>query len=175
MHDWNSIPDLSPSALATIESRTREVGEYLFAHLEEVRASVFQRRWWDDQLMNLAMKDDSLKVQLFRFVDVLPMLQTTDEVVDHLQQYLREVRSRVPVALRAALGIGRRTAFTRAAVARLAKLSAVDLARRFIAGTNTREVLASAKRERELDRGFTLDILGEAVTSHLEADRFFRS
>jgi RHH-type proline utilization regulon transcriptional repressor/proline dehydrogenase/delta 1-pyrroline-5-carboxylate dehydrogenase len=175
MFEWVSIPDIPAAGLAAIESRTREVGEFLFTHLEQERSSVFQRRWWDDQLMNLAMKDESLKVQMFRFVDVLPMLQTTDDVVDHLQQYLGEVRSQLPVAIRAGLGIGRRTAFTRAAIARIAKLSAMDLARRFIAGTNTREVVASAKRERDRDRGFTLDILGEAVTSHLEAERFFRS
>jgi RHH-type proline utilization regulon transcriptional repressor/proline dehydrogenase/delta 1-pyrroline-5-carboxylate dehydrogenase len=175
MQEWNSIPELSPAALAAIESRTREVGEFLFTHLEKEHTSVFQRRWWDDQLMNLAMRDESLKVQMFRFVDVLPMLKTTDEIVDHLQEYLGEARSQLPVAVRAALGIGRRTAFTRAAIARIAKLSAMDLARRFIAGTNTREVVESAKRERERDRGFTLDILGEAVISHQEADRFFHA
>ena len=54
--------------------------------------------------------------------------------------------------------------------ARAARLSAMDMARRFIAGTNTREVLAAARREREMGRGFTLDILGETVawcTTHL--------
>ena len=39
----------------------------------------------------------------------------------------------------------------------------MDLARRFIAGTNTDEVVEAAQRERKLNRGFTLDILGEAV------------
>lgn len=175
MDEWNCVPDLCPAALAATESRTREIGRYIFTHLDEDRPSVFQRRWWDDQLMNLAMQDESVKVQLFRFVDVLPMLQGNDEIVDHLQEYLSEVRSKLPVALRATLGLGRRTAFTRAAIARVAKLSAMDLARRFIAGTNTREVLESARRQRELDRGFTLDILGEAVISHGEAEQFFRA
>lgn len=175
MDEWNSIPDLSAEALAAVERRTREMGQHLFAHLDEDRPSVFQRRWWDDQVMNLAMKDELLKVQLFRFVDVLPMLDRPDDVVDHLREYLSEVRNQLPIALRAALGIGRQTAFTRAAIARLAKLSAMDLARRFIAGTNTREVVETARRERERDRAFTLDILGEAVTSHHESEQFFRA
>lgn len=175
MNEWQSIPDLQPDELRKIDSRTREIGLHLFSHLDQDRPTVFQRGWWDDQLMNLAMRDEQLKVQLFRFVDVLPMLHSSDEIVDHLHEYLSEVRDRLPVALRAGLGIGRRTAFTRAAIARAARLSATDLARRFIAGTNAREVLDTARRERERDRAFTLDILGEAVTSHQEAEKFFRA
>ena len=49
-----------------------------------------------------------------------------------------------------------------------------SFARRFIAGANTTEVLAAAMRERKLRRAFTLDILGEAVTSEVEADHYWR-
>jgi RHH-type proline utilization regulon transcriptional repressor/proline dehydrogenase/delta 1-pyrroline-5-carboxylate dehydrogenase len=173
--DWTDIPDFSQAELAAIESRTREIGHHLFQHLDEDRPSVFQRRWWDDQLMQLTMRDEALKVQLFRFVDVLPMLGTSEAVVEHLQEYLNEVRGRLPGAVRAALGIGRHTLLTRTAIARLARLSAMDLARRFIAGTNIREVVDSARRERELQRAFTLDILGEAVISRDESEKFFRA
>lgn len=173
--EWNGIPDLGESELAAIEQRTREIGHGLFEQLDDQRPNPLHRRWWDDRLMHWAMHDESLKVQLFRFVDVLPMLRSHDAVVEHLSEYLHQVRSRLPAAVRAALGIGRRTSFTRTAIARLAKLSAMDLARRFIAGTNTREVLDAAQRERRLRRGFTLDILGEAVTSDSEADAFFRA
>jgi RHH-type proline utilization regulon transcriptional repressor/proline dehydrogenase/delta 1-pyrroline-5-carboxylate dehydrogenase len=175
MDQWNSVPDLPADVLAAVEVRTREIGNQLFDDADEDRPSPFHRRWWDDQLMNLTMKDESLKVQLFRFVDVLPMLESSDAVVEHLQEYLGEVRGQLPGTIRAALGIGRRTALTRAAISRLAKLSAMDLARRFIAGTNAREVVESALRERQSDRAFTLDILGEAVTSHREAEQFFRA
>jgi RHH-type proline utilization regulon transcriptional repressor/proline dehydrogenase/delta 1-pyrroline-5-carboxylate dehydrogenase len=174
MNEWTEIPDLSPAELSTLEARTREIGEYLFAHLEDDRPGFFQRRWWDDQLMQLTMRDEALKVQLFRFVDVLPMLGTSEAVVEHLREYLNQVRGNLPGTVRAALGIGRHTSLTRAAIARLARLSAMDLARRFIAGTNVREVLDSAQRERERDRVFTLDILGEAVISEPESERFFR-
>ena len=161
MNEWNAVPDLSVAELDAIDIRTREIGEQLFTHVDDDRPNVFQRRWWDDQLMQLTMRDEALKVQLFRFVDVLPMLHSSAAVVEHLREYLNEVRGSLPAAVRSALGIGRHTSFTRAAIARLATLSAMDLARRFIAGTNTREVVDSALRERELDRAFTLDILGE--------------
>ena len=53
--------------------------------------------------------------------------------------------------------------------------SASSFARRFIAGTNTEEVVAAARLERQQGRGFTLDVLGEAVTSELEAADYFRA
>jgi RHH-type transcriptional regulator, proline utilization regulon repressor / proline dehydrogenase / delta 1-pyrroline-5-carboxylate dehydrogenase len=44
--------------------------------------------------------------------------------------------------------------------------------RRFIAGATPREVLAAAESERRRQHAFTLDVLGEAVTSETEADRY---
>ncbi len=173
--EWQGVPDFSEHDLAAIERRTQEIGHYLFEHLDDQRPSVLERRWWDERLMEWAMRDETLKVQLFRFVDVLPMLHTHEAVVGHLHEYLNEVRTHLPASVRTALGIGRRSSFTRAAIARLARLSAMDMARRFIAGTNVTEVLAAAARQRELRRGFTLDILGEAVTSDVEAERFFQA
>ena len=172
MQGWQGTEDLSDDALQAVEDRTREIGRYVFDHLDKQRPYFLQRRWWDDRIMDLAMKDEAVKVQLFRFVDVLPMLGSSDAVVGHLNEFLSDVRDQLPRPLGAALGIARRTSLTRGAVARAAKLSAMDMARRFIAGTNTDEVVAAAQRERKLNRGFTLDILGEAVISHVEADRF---
>ncbi|MCA9144241.1 MAG: L-glutamate gamma-semialdehyde dehydrogenase [Planctomycetales bacterium] len=172
---WSNVPDLAERDVAAIEQRTQELGHYLFEHLDEQRPNLLQRRWWDERLMEWAMRDEGLKVQLFRFVDVLPMLRTNEAVVGHLSEYLNEVRTHLPVAVRTALGIGRRSSLTRTAIARLARLSAMDLARRFIAGTNVNEVVEAAQRERHEGRGFTLDILGEAVTSDSEAERFFHA
>jgi RHH-type proline utilization regulon transcriptional repressor/proline dehydrogenase/delta 1-pyrroline-5-carboxylate dehydrogenase len=124
---------------------------------------MLRRQWWDDRIMAWAMDDAMLKVQLFRFVDVLPMLSTDAAVAEHLHEYLSEVE--LPGPIRTALRVARRSKLGRAALARMARLGARDHARRFIAGSNVDEVVAAARRERELGRGFTLDILGEAVTS----------
>jgi len=173
--DWRNFDDLADSQLAAAEQRTGEIGRELFGRLNEKRPTPLQRRWWDDRVMRLAMKDESLKVQLFRFVDVLPMLRTSEDVVAHLHEYLAPIRNRLPRTLSVALGLTQRAAIVRGAVGRAARLGALDLARRFIAGTNTGEVVAAAQRERQLGRGFTLDILGEAVISELEANQFFRA
>ena len=156
-----------------IESKTQEIGRFIFDHLRVQRPNVLQRRWWDDRIMSWAMKDELLKVQLFRFIDVLPMLHTDQAVFDHLDEYLGELGARLPLVMRTALTLGRSSSLGRKTLVKAARLNAMDYARRFIAGTNAREVLSAALGERTSKRGFTLDILGEAVTSELEAERFF--
>lgn len=172
-----SVPadSLSPAQRSAIEVLTQSIGREIFANLTGIKPHVWQRRWWDDRLLAWSMRDEELKVQLFRFVDVLPMLHSPESVSDHLHEYLDSVRDRLPSAARVALGVARRLPFTRAAVARAARLSAADFARRFIAGENIAQVLAAAKRERDLRRCFTLDILGEAVISDQEAEQHFRA
>ena len=40
------------------------------------------------RLMEWSMRDPAFKAQLFRFVDVLPTLDSSAEIVRHLQEYL---------------------------------------------------------------------------------------
>lgn len=165
---------LSEAVLKQIDVRARQIGLDVFAQLPDERPNVLDRRWWDDHLMNWSMADEHVKVELFRFVDVLPMLKTSEQITGHLHEYLSEVKHRLPSAMGVALGLAKRTPGVRGAVAKAARLAAADFARRFIAGSNVKEVLAAAKKQRELKRCFTLDILGEAVTSERDADVYFR-
>jgi RHH-type proline utilization regulon transcriptional repressor/proline dehydrogenase/delta 1-pyrroline-5-carboxylate dehydrogenase len=172
--EFTKLDELSPRELEKIERTTREVGNYVFTHLDQRQASVFDRRWWDDRIMAWAMRDESVKVQMFRFIDVLPMLASTPALVGHLHEYFHDVERHLPGAARLALAAATPDSLVGRALAIAARRNAMGHARRFIAGTNTAEVLAAAMRERKLRRGFTLDILGEAVTSEIEADRYWR-
>ena len=165
----------SSSQLAAIERTTQEIGRYLFDHLEQASASVLTRRWWDDRIMAWAMQDESVKVQMFRFIDVLPMLASSESVTQHLQEYFHDVQQQLPSAARLGLAVATPRSIAGRAVALTARRNALSHARRFIAGTTANEVLAAAMRERKLRRAFTIDILGEAVTSELEADRYLQA
>ncbi len=177
MPDTLALPfdDLAPNVRSAVEVLTQTIGRELLANRRESQPQIWQRRWWDDRLMAWSMQDEELKVQLFRFVDVLPMLRSADSVTGHLHEYLDKVRDQLPSAARVALGVAQRMPFTRAAVAKAARVSATDFAKRFIAGENVRQVLAAARRERDQHRAFTLDILGEAVISQREAEQYFRA
>ncbi len=171
MHD-----DLTPHALGKIEKTTQELGRHLFEHLSDRRPTLIERRWWDDRLMQWAMHDESVKVQMFRFIDVLPMLHSNAAIIGHLHEYFHDVRAaNLPAAVRLGMAVARPHTLIGRAVARAARRNALGQARRFIAGTTVAEVLAAARRERKLKRAFTLDVLGEAVTSELEADRYLQT
>ena len=167
------LEDFSTGELASIEQATQTLGRELLAQLARSRPRPWQRRWWDDRLMAWSMRDESVKVSMFRFVDVLPMLSDDVALVDHLQQYLGPVRQHLPWPMRFGLGLAKPGSWRGGLFAKLARRGVMGNARRFIAGTTIDEVLDAARRERAAERTFTIDLLGEAVTSEVEADRYF--
>jgi RHH-type proline utilization regulon transcriptional repressor/proline dehydrogenase/delta 1-pyrroline-5-carboxylate dehydrogenase len=164
--------ELNPAQLARIERTTQEIGRHLLTHAVAAQPSVLDRRWWDDRIMSWAMQDESVKVQMFRFIDVLPMLSEGTAVTQHLHEYFHDVRQHLPSAVRLGLAVATPHSIAGRALAMAARRNAMGHARRFIAGTKQNEVLAAAMRERKLRRAFTLDVLGEAVTSEAEAEHY---
>src|SRR5687768_11281674 len=130
--------DFSPVELDEIERATQRVGHQLFDRLGKRRPGIWDRRWWDDRIMQWAMADESVKVQLFRFIDVLPMLRTNEAVARHLHEYFEEVKQKLPAAARLGLDVATRTKLGGIAAAIAARRNAMSHARRFIAGTDTR-------------------------------------
>ncbi|MEZ6126127.1 MAG: proline dehydrogenase family protein [Planctomycetaceae bacterium] len=158
-----------------VEQRTREIGEDLFSRLQHRSPSVFHGRWWEDRLMHWAMQDEAVKVQMFRFVDVLPMLRDHTAIAQHLEEYFEDVKTHLPWAARIGLDLSVNNSILSRALAYNARTNAARMARRFIAGENASEVLKSVRQLRRNGFGFTLDLLGEAVISDAEADRYQQS
>ncbi len=157
---------------AAIEAETLEIGRALWAHLSRRSASIFERRWWDDRILSWAMADESVKVQMFRFVDVLPMLRTHEAVTRHLQEYFDEVRQHLPWAVRLGLEISQPNSVLGKALALNARSNALRMSQRFIAGAKVEEVLQTLVKLRKQGFAFTLDLLGEATTSERDADAY---
>ncbi len=155
-----------------VEDRTQEIGRELFSRLEHRSPSIFHGRWWEDRLMNWAMEDEAVKVQMFRFVDVLPMLRDHEAIARHLEEYFADVQERLPWAARIGLELSTGNSILSRALAYNARTNAARMARRFIAGENVGEVLQSVQKIRRNGFAFTLDLLGEAVISDIEADRY---
>src|SRR5262245_16683275 len=119
-----------------LEARTRDYGREIFARLGHTRPLPFGPRWWDDRLMEWTMADEAVKVQLFRFIDVLPMLRSPAAINRHLHEYFGEARDNLPGWMRFGLRWLPSDGFASRLLARTARHNAERLARRFIAGSN---------------------------------------
>ena len=133
---------------------------------------MFHVQRWEDRLLNWAMDDESVKVQMFRFVDVLPMLKDHTAIARHLEEYFQEAKERLPWAARLGLSLSTGNNILSRALAWNARTNVSRMARRFIAGEVVNEVLQSVQKLRRSGFAFTLDFLGEAVISDVEADQY---
>lgn len=167
--DTASPRPLDPDRL---EARVQEIGRSLLADSLAAQPTIVSPEWWGQQANELATSDDELKVRLFRLVDCMPMLDDPAAIDRHLREYIDDdVIARLPTALRLALQAAR-TGVLAPLAARAVRAATLAQARRFIAGTTPAEAARAAERERASQRGFTLDLLGEAVTSEAEADAY---
>src|SRR5262249_19350549 len=147
-------------------------GRDIFARLHRTAQVPFGPGWWDERLMEWTMGDEALKVQLFRFIDVLPLLRSPAEISRHLREYFAEAQDHLAGWLRLGVRWLPSRGWLGGLVARAAYRSAERLARRFIAGTNVQEALQTIARLRRRGLAFTVDLLGEATITEDEAARY---
>ncbi|MDX2035452.1 MAG: proline dehydrogenase family protein [Isosphaeraceae bacterium] len=159
--------DLPPSR-SPVERRALAIGREIFERVGR-GPKIWQRPWWDDRAMALAMSDPTVKVQLFRFIDVLPTLRSPAAVGRHLREYLEEAGDRVPWWMRWGVALAPPGTWAEAALASTARWSATHMARRFIAGETPDEASRTVMRLRGKQLAFTADLLGEAVITDGEA------
>src|SRR5579871_806853 len=155
-----------------IERLTQDYGREIFARIGHQGPWLLSPGWWDDRLMDWTMSDEAMKVQLFRFIDVLPLLHSPHEVNRHLFEYLSALGPDSPRWLRLGLGLLSRNGVIGRLVARTARSNAERLARRFIAGSHLDEAIQTIAGLRRRKLAFTIDLLGEATITEVEADRY---
>ena len=163
------------SRTISIEPRIQAIGRELFDRVTGDRQAFYHADRWTAALFEWSLQHDEAKLQLFRFVDVLPALDDDRELVRHLREYF-EGRP-VPFAglLRTALGIARVGGrLGEKAIGIMLRETVRRLARRFIAGATPGEARRAALAAREAGQAFTLDVLGEACLSEEEADAYQR-
>ena len=112
------------------------------------------------------MSDPAFKVQLFRFVDLFPMLKTDKQVYECLVEYLGQPGVRLPGWMGFGLKAG---GLAKGALAAAVTGRIKAMAGNFIAGADAAAALP--KLEELWDQGiaFSVDLLGEACLSNEEA------
>lgn len=156
----------------SVDVAVKAKGEQLFALMDkQPPPALFSKKGAYARLMDWSMKDPVFKTQLFRFVDVLPSLTSSGEIVRHLQEYLGDKAVELNPALKAGLAA---SSFAPALVAGPVKAQIVDMAGQFVAGVSGEDLIRQIRKNIKLGIATTIDLLGEAVVSEEEADVFLQ-
>jgi RHH-type transcriptional regulator, proline utilization regulon repressor / proline dehydrogenase / delta 1-pyrroline-5-carboxylate dehydrogenase len=144
------------------------LGEDILKKIEsQSKASLFSKDFWYGSIMEWSMKNDKFKTNMFRFVDVLPALNSGDDVAKHLKEYFSEGgKTDLPAVFNVGLGLG---SLAPGLMAGAIKKNVTSMAKMFITGENPQEALTVLKKARKNNLTFTVDILGEATLSEREA------
>ena len=154
-----------------LESEIRRIGHQLAKDYADHVPTVFNARWWASTLLDWCMRDESFKVQLFRFIDVLPALKSDALVARLVEEYFggsESPASPLHRGLRAISG----TRLGAYLSAKSLRHQIHQMAYTFIAGASVQEaqpVLTKMWRE---GRAYSVDLLGEATVSEREADHY---
>ncbi|MFA5057501.1 MAG: hypothetical protein WC485_05265, partial [Opitutaceae bacterium] len=155
-----------------LEAAVRAEGGKLFALMDAHPApGIFSKKGAYARLMEWSMQDPVFKTQLFRFVDVLPSLHSSSEIVRHLQEYLGDKAVELHPALKTGLAAA---SLAPALVANPVKAQVVDMARQFVAGEGPDDLVRQLRQNARAGLATTIDLLGETVVSEAEADAFLQ-
>ena len=154
-----------------LEPTIYRIGEQL-ARLSAGRTpTLFERRWWSQSALNMAMQDSGFKTQLFRFIDVLPSITDDEEVVALAREYLGDgglplFGGQWGLNILSATSLGARLS------GKAIRSQVEHMARTFIAGATVEEAAPPLSDLWQHGRAWSVDLLGEATISDREADRY---
>jgi RHH-type transcriptional regulator, proline utilization regulon repressor / proline dehydrogenase / delta 1-pyrroline-5-carboxylate dehydrogenase len=130
---------------------------------------------WDDKVLEWTMANPGLRVQMFRFIDAIPALQSKAEIANHFQQYMSEEAVELPSALKAMINFSDPDSFPAQTAAATITKAVETLAFKYIAGSNITEVIKTIDRLRQSGMTYTIDLLGEAVITETEAADYLQN
>jgi RHH-type proline utilization regulon transcriptional repressor/proline dehydrogenase/delta 1-pyrroline-5-carboxylate dehydrogenase len=160
----NVSGDKMTERLDSTEQAVQALARSLYQRAAQHKPSLFEAKDLLGRMIEWSLDDESLRVALFRFVDVLPSLESSSEIGRHLEEYFARVDHALGglVVLAQALHAG-------TLVAPVVRRNVVKLARRFIAEESGDHLISVVENLRREPAAFTLDVVGEATVSDVEA------
>ncbi len=157
---------MANSDIQNIQAEIFARGQQIFDLMENETSSIFNKDWWYGRIMDWSMQNEKFKTQMFRFVDVLPYLDSSDEVARHLKEYFSGEGQEMPSILGWGLGLG---ALAPGLLASSIKKNVTQMAKMFITGSTPEDAIKNLEKMRAEKLCFTADLLGEAAVSEAEA------
>ena len=159
------------------ETQTKEIAQNLIQSTRN-KSNIFDRMRdgmrWDDKVLDWAMSNPGLRVQMFRLIDTIPALQSKTEIARHLQQYMSAEEVELPDALKGILNFSEPDSFPAQTAAATITKAVETLAYKYIAGENINQVIKTIDRLRKDGMTYTIDLLGEAVITETEAESYLQ-
>ncbi|BAZ44153.1 bifunctional proline dehydrogenase/delta-1-pyrroline-5-carboxylate dehydrogenase [Chondrocystis sp. NIES-4102] len=159
------------------ESKTQAIAQELIKSTREGN-NIFSRMRdqmrWDDKVLDWTMANPGLRVQMFRFIDTIPALQSKAEIANHFQQYMSAEAVELPGALKGILNFSDPDSFPAQTAAATITKAVETLAYKYIAGENIASVMKTIARLRKEGMTYTIDLLGEAVITETEAEEYLK-
>lgn len=156
-----------------LEQKIVARGKEFFKSISGEAPSIFNKSWWTDKVMSWSMQNEDFKVQLFRFVDVMPYLNTTESLQRHIREYFGNVDPDAPGVLRwSARVAGAGGPLFGKLTGSLVRSNIEGMGRQFIIGQNVTEAMKGLSGLRKNGFAFTVDLLGEASVNEEESDAY---
>ena len=151
-----------------LEDRIRKTGAKIYSSMEGEVPFLFNKKKWMGRLMEWAMKDETFRFQLFRYIDVLPSLLSDALIVKVLKEYFTEA-AHTPMILRKGIERISRSSFVPYIAGKVIREGVESIARQFIAGRGPSDALKPFNTLWRAGFAFSVDLLGEMVVSDREA------
>jgi RHH-type proline utilization regulon transcriptional repressor/proline dehydrogenase/delta 1-pyrroline-5-carboxylate dehydrogenase len=155
-------------AISRLQPEIEARGLEIFERMAGEKPGVFKNV--TGRLMDWSMRNENLKVQLFRFVDVLPALTSARDVARHACEYLGDPAVGLPVLAQWGVRLSPKIPWPAAFVARQA---VAQMARTFILADNGAKAVPALRQMRSWPLAFTVDILGETAVSRQDFRALF--
>lgn len=149
-----------------LEQKIVTRGKSFFASISRETPSIFSKSYWIDKIMDWSMKNETFKVRMFRFVDVMPYLNTPESLNRHIHEYFADVGENAPKVLRWSTKL--------AGSGSLIRSNIETMGRQYIIGRNVKEAIKGLSALRKDGFTFTIDLLGEASVNEEESEAYAR-
>lgn len=154
-----TVPDAG-----TYEPDIKTIGRRILESASAQPPLFLQPDWWEDQALDLAMKDAAFRMKLLSFLEVFPALRTVDHLASHLQEYFQEPSGELPPVLRWGIKAAWPGQLTTGLVAKTIEHNLNLVTRAYVGGGTAKDAVPTLRRLRREGAGFMLNLLGERAT-----------
>src|ERR1700677_2553117 len=166
----DSLPD---AADILLERDVQRLGRALYQKLKGEKPGVFDPAYWQGLPLDWTMGDAALKTDLFRLVDALPSLTSSEQIARHAREYLLVPDRPLPTGFRPALA-ATENPMAASISAFVIRQNVKRMAERFIVGRDARHSRNTLQKLWTQGYGFTVDLLGEATVNDAESETYAR-